>query len=621
MIRKLALTSLLSAAAALPAAGPLAAQARSYNAGTARAIGQAVVDEEIKEYGRVTNAAWDKDITEILGKLQRAAGYPDLKIDFVVTGNDELNAAAVPGGQMIINAGLMTQFARMTAGQGATPEAQHELFMSYVAAVLSHELAHITLGHTDSLAGQLQALAKAGGAPDSMLRKPSFFAAAAKSDSAELEKLAHTREQELAADRTGSLYLLRAGWSIQTMMDLMRTFDALERDDPSFYQTITYVLDHPRSSYREAALEGFRARLKMLQADYDDALALIQNNVSVPAAITMLDTILVYFPGMVPALHARATAYHQLWLETVPVPTQEVRASLMTYGFRFLPLIRGEPGDMRLYERAKADYLAALQRQPLARTAVQEAMLEAYAGNCDVASKRSHDAALMDSTSLDVINNQGVVLFICDDPGGALAAFKRVEQLEGPINSLPIVFNVGRALKATGSQEATPYLKRYLSADSTSPWAAEARKQLGMAAAPTPAPAPSSARPAPGAASGAPTVQGIALGSSAAQVRNSWGDPTMTKSKGSMTIMDYETRGIDLIVSPSEGVVAIVLNTKAAGSLDGVRVGDPAGAVGARWGTPIESGDDYQLYRRGSWLQAVAIQYGVISGLALLAHE
>src|SRR4029077_1675226 len=323
----------------------MAGQVRPLGPGEANAAGEALLAAEVARYGRVRNAAWDQDISIILSRIEHAVGYPGMRIDHVVVGNPKQNAAALPGSAILVNVGLLQFLQALSVSGTKAPATQHERFTAFLAAVLSHEVAHITLGHTDSILASLTRLALSAGVPESTLDDPLSYRSAVQDTGVTLEILEHSRERELAADRVGALYLLRAGWTIQTAMDLFRALDSLERKDPSFYQSVTYVRTHPRSSTREAALEAFRARLKLLQADYDDALALIGNNVAVSSAVTLLDTVLVYFPEMLPALHARGTAYHQLWLETVPVPVQQVRASLTTYRFRFLPMIRGVPGD------------------------------------------------------------------------------------------------------------------------------------------------------------------------------------------------------------------------------------------------------------------------------------
>src|SRR5258706_306917 len=123
-------------------------------------------------------------------------------------------------------------------------------------------------------------------------------------DSAFMTKQRRARGNETAADQLGSLYLLRAGWEIQDAMNLMRKLDQWERSqNEASLRSLSWVTDHPRSSAREAALEGFRAKLKLHQAEFDDALTLVKNDVMLDSAVAMLDRVLIDFPGLVAARH------------------------------------------------------------------------------------------------------------------------------------------------------------------------------------------------------------------------------------------------------------------------------------------------------------------------------
>ena len=591
-----------------------AAQSRLYSPTEAAAVGRAILDAQFARYGRVRNPNWDQEITLVITKLQHATGYPALRVEYVVVGNNDVNAAAIPGGSLIVNAGLM-RFLRTLAGEaGRTPQQQSNQFKAFLAAVLSHEIGHITLGHTDSLMARILDLASASGARDSALGDPLSYRKAVQDSGVTVEMLQHSRERELAADRVGALYLLRAGWTIQSAMDLMRAVDLRERRDPSFFQSISYVRSHPRASTREAALEGFRAQLKFLQADYDDALALIQNNIAVPTAITLLDSVLAYFPDMLPALHARGTAYHQLWLETVPVPTQKVRASLNTYAFHFLPMIRGLPGDMSLYSAANKDYAAVLVREPLALTVAQEGLLQAYAGDCAAADQRARQAALSDSLSSDVANNRGVVLFVCAKPVEALAAFQRAQRLSGR-NVVPsLLFNTAQAMKAVGDPRAHSLFRQYLSIDAASEWAAEASRQLGEEAA------NNTKRSDEILSDNAPQIQGITLGDSFDKVQGSWGTP-QSVTGDSIKIMTFPTRGVSIAINPLGGVEMLALLTHRAGAINGIRVGDPVATARIKWGTPAEQQNDDLVFDRRTWAIATRSRGAMITVLVILSRH
>jgi predicted Zn-dependent protease len=98
-------------------------------------------------------------VDSVLGRIERAAGYGGLRVKVTLVNNTDVNAGATPGGYLLVNAGLLALLERLA--QKASPNdlaAQKERFIGYVAAILSHEVAHITLGHTDSLMSRLVAL-------------------------------------------------------------------------------------------------------------------------------------------------------------------------------------------------------------------------------------------------------------------------------------------------------------------------------------------------------------------------------------------------------------------------------------------------------------------------------
>lgn len=596
----------------LSAPAVVSGQDRAFGTNEADALGRALIANQIAAYGQVRNPMWDAVIDSVLSTLQRGVGYPVLRINHVVVGNSEQNAAAIPGHSIIVNAGLMRFLQDLSGVGGKAPAARKSAFKAFLASVLSHEIAHITLGHTDSLLATVSRLATTAGIPESLLANPLSYRSIVQDTSISLEMLEHSRERELAADRVGALYLLRAGWTIQTAMDLFRALDSLERKDPDFYKTVSYVQTHPRSSTREAELEGFRAQLKLLQADYDDAVSLIRTDVALPAAVALLDTVLSYFPEMLPALHTRGTAYHQMWLETVPVPVQKVRASLITYNFRFLPMIRGVPGDLSLYRAAETDYHSVMAREPLAVTSVQLALLEAYAGDCTAAIQHARSAA-SDSLSASVANNRGAVLLLCGRPTEALQLFRRAQRLAGTTPVPSLVFNLARAMKDAGDPQAPTLFKRYLSFDGASEWAAEARRQLGMDLTTQTAQATSHLSPTP-------EIQGITLGDSVAKVLGRWGTPAALNGD-TIRVMSFPSRGVSIAVAPNGGVVMIALQTRAAGSVDGIRVGDAVSVARATWGIPAEQDENDLIFDRGTWAVVTRSRGSQIGILLIMSHD
>ncbi len=164
------------------------------------------------------------------------AARPDNRFGFKVSlqRNREVNAFAAPGGLIVVYTGLLDE-------AGSAEE---------VAAVLAHEMAHVTERHS------MRQLVYAGGLLPLMgllIGQPD--AAALFQNLGKLSELKFSRAQEEAADRVGFDTLVAARVSTEGMA---RFFDRLARADgasPSFFST------HPSSDDRAAAI---RARAQAL---------------------------------------------------------------------------------------------------------------------------------------------------------------------------------------------------------------------------------------------------------------------------------------------------------------------------------------------------------------------
>src|SRR5216117_2123049 len=111
-------------------------QGRPFGSAEASAAGQAVQSAQIARFGRISNPAWDHAISGVLSKLERATGFPGLQIGYVVVGNVEQNAAAVPGAKLVVNAGILRLLQDLAAKVSNIPKERRERFTAFLAAVL-----------------------------------------------------------------------------------------------------------------------------------------------------------------------------------------------------------------------------------------------------------------------------------------------------------------------------------------------------------------------------------------------------------------------------------------------------------------------------------------------------
>lgn len=172
------------------------------------------------------------------------------KLYFLLVKNPEVNAFASPGGVIVINTGLVL-------------ESDSE---SEVAAVVAHEIAHITQNHISRMiakskgnvlgtsAAILAGLVAGSQNPDAGSAIVTTAMAAQQH-----KQLAFSREMEAEADRVGIRILSSGGFKASGMPDFIAKLDRLN-DDPNA-QLTKYLLNHPLSIER---LSDTRSRAQRL---------------------------------------------------------------------------------------------------------------------------------------------------------------------------------------------------------------------------------------------------------------------------------------------------------------------------------------------------------------------
>lgn len=143
----------------------------------------------------VTDAAINQYIYDIGMKLAAAAGREDFQYEFVVVRDEDLNAFALPGGKVFINAGAI-----------AKTNSEAEL-----AGLLGHEIAHAVLAHglqlltQSSLTANLtQFIPYVGGIAESAIT------------------FSYSREMEYQADAFGTRLLAAADYAADGIWNLLR---------------------------------------------------------------------------------------------------------------------------------------------------------------------------------------------------------------------------------------------------------------------------------------------------------------------------------------------------------------------------------------------------------------
>lgn len=588
------------------------AAATRYTPEQLRDAGAKIVQQAVAEHGRATNPTWQHDVGTVLSRLMRAADVRD-SIQFVIVNDTTLNATAVPGGFMIVNAGLLTYLRQFAAAEfPGNPAQASPQYEGFLASTLGHELAHQTLGHTSGV-GKL-----VGRTTDST-DQPQREVEQKMADPAMLQDQRRSRQQELDADGLGSIYALRAGWTVQHAIDLFRILDSVEksRGETVALEALTWLRGHPRASERAGRLEMVRGTLMIDQARYDDAVTLIRNGVELDTAVTLLDTVLAHFPHLQPAEHARAAALHQQFIRKMSARDLAVRGAVATYEANIMGAVRGEmpPATKAALDRARAAYRGVLAEGILPYSLCNLAVLDAYAGDLQSARARADSAVRLDTADISIRVNRGVVLFLSGRPADALAEFRAAERLYG--GSHPIIgFDIGRALLASGDSAAgRQKLIEYAEFDESGPWhdlALSLVQRAGGDVAANP-------KSRPTGTSG--LLLPVPLGATAAIVRQTLGAPDETGMQEGSIVWHYKARGVLLVLDAKAVVVMVGLEKPETGSIDGVRVGDATDKAFATWGASPDIVEDVLYFYRGEFVVIVQEVKGKITRIAFARNQ
>lgn len=182
-------------------------------------------------------------LARIVGRLLAAANQPNQKVTVTILDTSEVNAFALPGGYVYVTRGIL-------ALASDTSE---------LAAVLAHEIAHVTLKHARARSNR----AKTDEIVDKVIT--GVFGANAETDqsanAAKLSFAAFSQQQELAADKEGILTAGRAGYdphAAARFLGAMARFAKFSVGDAD--QADDFLSSHPSTPDRiQKAIETARA--------------------------------------------------------------------------------------------------------------------------------------------------------------------------------------------------------------------------------------------------------------------------------------------------------------------------------------------------------------------------
>lgn len=191
------------------------------------AVGERFSKQAQRQLDMVEDEAVLTYVRELGQQLANVSGRQDFQYEFHVVLEDDLNAFALPGGKIFVNAGAIVK---------ANSEAE-------LAGLLAHELAHAVLSHGFQLVTQSTLTANVfqfiplGGLVNNLV------------------VLNYSREMEQQADVLGTRLLAAAGYAADGLRNLMVTLDKEDKKAPGIDFLSTHPITDDRVKYLESLIE------------------------------------------------------------------------------------------------------------------------------------------------------------------------------------------------------------------------------------------------------------------------------------------------------------------------------------------------------------------------------
>lgn len=192
-----------------------------------KAIGESASKQAKKQLELILDDHILAYVNDIGQKLVKAAGRDEFNYEFFVIAEEGLNAFALPGGKIFINAGAIAK---------ANSEAE-------LAGLIGHELSHVVLSHGFQLATQ-------GNLISNVTQYLPFGGTVG-----QLFALSYSRDMEKQADTLGTRLIVSTGYAADGLRNLMATLDKQQKNAPP-----AWLSSHPGGSDRVNYLENLITR-------------------------------------------------------------------------------------------------------------------------------------------------------------------------------------------------------------------------------------------------------------------------------------------------------------------------------------------------------------------------
>ncbi len=174
-------------------------------------LGQAEHRKITARYGVYRDKSLQEYITMVGQRVANESSRPELTFHFTILNDDIINAFALPGGYVYITRGMLT----------------HMNSESELAAVLGHEVAHITKKHAIRRQNRqkglniLNTVLAIGTGQPGLYELGNIFGG--------VLITGYSREFELDADEVGAQYMAKAGYSPEAMLKTIEILKAKDR--------------------------------------------------------------------------------------------------------------------------------------------------------------------------------------------------------------------------------------------------------------------------------------------------------------------------------------------------------------------------------------------------------
>lgn len=238
----------------------------------------AMFKRELRNYGYLLDdPLMDQWLDSVGRPLGAASAMPRQKYTFFMLRDRQINAFATLGGYVGMNAGLVLM-----------AEREDE-----VAAVLAHEVAHVTQQHVlrgveraqrdqiPILLGMLAAVIAAQQAGGSSAGEATMASITSAMGLMQQRQINYTRSNESEADRLGIRTLARSGYDVDAMAGTFQRMEAATRSNTGGYQTPEFLRTHPVNVTR---ISEAKQRAEQIRQEHALDLRAGSNAPSLPAA-------------------------------------------------------------------------------------------------------------------------------------------------------------------------------------------------------------------------------------------------------------------------------------------------------------------------------------------------